>query len=454
MAAGRHAAAEDLLRRALALRKQAVDTHATVQTVTRLGAALLWARHPDRALEVLEPAVGEFADLAPDPAFVALEAQYGRALFLSDEFRRALEVMERVLEAAERADLVGVLADALVTRGSALGFVGRIREGLGVIEIGERLARTNGLTSTLMRAINNRASSLYDFDPPATIELTREGLELARRVGDRGALFAMRGLLGFGLQLTADLDGALASFEAGLAEEPEPADALVLADGVIIVRAARGEAVAEQLAELERLAVGITDSNTAWTTVDAPAWVAFCDGRFDEAARRWREGAARMPGVAPGWLPAAGSASLASGDAAGAASHLAALDATGLHTPALELHRGRLRAGIAALEGRSSDAARGYRDALQGMLDLGLAWDHALATVEMAVVMGHSDPVVGAAVAIARPVLERARAAPFLARLDAALGRSAAEPPPPTRTSGTTDAGTPEAARNASIAPS
>ena len=53
--------------------------------------------------------------------------------------------------------------------------------------------------------------------------------------------------------------------------------------------------------------------------------------------------------------------------------------------------------------------------------------------------MGHSDPVVGAAVAIARPVLERARAAPFLARLDAALERSAAEPPTPTRTPGTTD---------------
>ena len=245
MAAGRHAAAEDLLRQALERRRQAADTRATVRTVTMLGAALLTARHPDRALEVLEPAVAEFADLASDPAFVALEAQFGRALFLSDDHRRALEVMERVLEAAERADLVGVLADALVTRGSALAFIGRIREGLGVIEIGERLARAHGLTSTLMRAINNRASSLYDFDPPATIELTREGLELARRVGDRGAMFAMRGLLGFGLVLAGDLDGALASFEAGLAEEPEPADALVLLDGVIIVRAARGEAVGE-----------------------------------------------------------------------------------------------------------------------------------------------------------------------------------------------------------------
>ena len=385
---------------------------------------------------------------------MALEAQLGRALFLSDDHRRALEVMERVLEAAERADLVGVLADALVTRGSALGYIGRIREGLGVIEIGERLARAHGLTSTLMRAINNRASSLYDFDPSATIELTTEGLELARRVGDRGALFAMRGLLGFGFVLAGDLDGALASFEAGLAEEPEPADALVLLDGAIVVRAARGEAVGELLAELERLAVGITDSNIVWTTVDAPAWVAFCEERFTEAEQLWREGAARMPGVASGWWPAATGAALASRDAAAAASDLAALDATGLHAPALELHRVRLRAGLAALEGRPIDAARGYREALQGMLDLGLTWDHALTTVEMAVVMGPSDPVLASAVAIARPALERARAAPFLARLDAALGRPTAEPATPTRASGTTDAGTPDAARDASIAPS
>jgi len=454
MAAGRHAAAEDLLRQALERRRKGADSRAILRTVTALGAALLWARHPDRALEVLEPAVEEFSRLATDPAFVALEAQFGRALFLNDQHRRALEVMERVLEAAERADLVGVLADALVTRGSALSSIGRIREGLGVIEIGERVARANGFTFTQMRAMNNRASSLFDFDPQATIELAREGLELARRGGDRGAMFAMRALLGFGLQLVGDLDGALASFEAGLADEPEPGDALVLRNGVIIVRAARGEAVAEHLAELERLAVGVTDSNVAWTTIDAPAWVAFCEGRFAEAEQGWRDGAVRMPGLAPGWLPAATGAALASGDAARGASNLAALDATGLHTPALELHRGRLRAGLAALEGRRADAARGYRDALQGMLDMGLAWDHALTTVEMAVVMGPSDPVVAAAVAIARPALERTRAAPFLARLDAALGRPAGAAATPAHKTRAPDAGTPERAPDASIAPS
>jgi tetratricopeptide (TPR) repeat protein len=453
-AAGRHAAAEDLLRRALALRRQEADAPATVRTTTLLGATLLWARHPDQALEVLEPAVEEFGDLAGDPAFVALEAQYGRALFLSDQHRHALDVMERVLEAAERADLVDVLADALVTRGSALGFIGRVREGLGVIEIGERVARASGLTFTLMRAINNRAGSLYDFDPRATIELTREGVELARRVGDRGALSSMRAMLGFGLLWAGDLDAALSQYEAGLADEPEPGDALVLLDGVVVVRAARGEDAAGRLAEIERVAVGIADTNVLWATIDAPAWVDFCEGRFAEAGRRWRDGAARMPGSVSGWLPAAAGAALVAGDAAAAAESLAALDASGFHSPALELHRGRLRAGLAALEGQPVDAARGYRDALQGMLDLGLTWDHALTTVEMATLIGPADPVVAAAVAIARPVLERARAAPFLARLDGALTRPAAVASRSSSETLTPTAGTPDAARDASIAPS
>ncbi len=424
--AGRYAAAEDLLRRGVELRSQAGDAVATARSITLLAKVLLNGRHPDRALELLEPAARDLAGLGTDPAFVALEAQLGRAYFLGDQHRRALEVMERVLEAAEHADLVGVLADALVTRGSAIGFLGRVRESLGVIEIGERLARTHGLTSTLLRAINNRSGSLFDFDPAAAVAITQEGLAIARRVGDRTALFSMRALTGWGQLITGELEGALASFEAGLADDPEPADALVLLDGVIITRATRGEPVTELIGQLDRLAVGISDSNVAWVTIDAPAWIAFCDGRHADAVRRWREGAAQMPSQGPGWLAAAASLSLIAGDAAGAVSALEALDATGFHTPALDLRRRCARAGLAALDGRTAEAARGYRDALRGMLDLGLAWDHALAVVEAASVLGPGQPEVAEAIAIGRRALERMGAKPFLARLDAALERPGA----------------------------
>jgi hypothetical protein len=245
--------------------------------------------------------------------------------------------------------------------------------------------------------------------PPAAIEACRDGLALARRVGDRTALFNMRSLLGWAQQVSGDLDGALASFEAGLADEPEPPDALVLLDGVIIAKAARGEPVAGLLAELERLAVGMSDWNVIWTTVDAPAWAAFCEGRLDEAGRRWREGAARSPAQAAGWLPPAAGVAMIRGQADVAAADLAALDATGFHTPYLELQRRRVRAGLTALDGRRSEAARAYRDVLQEMLDRGYAWDHALAAVEMAKLVGPSEPEAIAAAAVARSTLERTR---------------------------------------------
>ncbi len=445
-AAAHYAAAEDLLRRAVDRRRAADDRRATAWTLTLLARALLPARTPERAIELLEPAVEELRDLAPDPAFVALEAQLGRALFLSDQHRRALEVIERVLEAAEHADLRDVLADALVTRGSALSYLGRFQEGLGVIEIGERLARANGFSFTVMRAINNRAGSLFEVDLPAAVELCREGLALARRVGDRTSLFGMRALLGWSLQVSGDLDGALASFEAGLADEPEPADALVLIDGVIIARSIRGEPVTERLAELERLAVGMSDWNVIWTTVDAPAWAAFCEGRLHEAARRWREGAARSPAQASTWLPLTAGLALMSGDGDVAAADLAAIDATGFHTPFLELQRRRIRAGLAALDGRASEAARAYRDVLGEMLARGYVWDHALACVEMATLVGPAEPEVLAAAEVARVTLERMHAAPFIERLDAAL-RPAGEPARP----GVAAAALPDAATDASV---
>ncbi len=315
--------------------REPAEARATARTMTLLARAMLSARRPDRVLEFVEPAVEQGRHLgglpADDPAYVALLAQYARALLLNDQFRRALAVVDRALEAAEHADLQDILADALVTRGSTLGGLGRPREGLGVIEIGEGLARSRGMTRTLMRAINNRAGSLFEFDPPASLELCREGLALARRVGDRGAMFAMHGMLGYGMLMTGDADGGLASFETGLAEDPEPADRLLLLAGTIMIRACRGEVTQELLDELLHLAGAVSDSNVLWTMTDAPCWVAFADGRFGEAAAGWRQGGARIDFQATTWYPQAAGASLLDGDAASAEGDLAALDATGFH---------------------------------------------------------------------------------------------------------------------------
>ena len=83
-----------------------------------------------------------------------------------------------------------------------------------------------------------------------------------------------------------------------------------------------------------------------------------------------------------------------------------------------------VRAGLAALEGRPTDALPLYREALRAWRDLSLAWDEALCGLDMATLLDLADPEVRAAAAQAREILVRLEAAPFIARLDAALARS------------------------------
>ena len=64
-----------------------------------------------------------------------------------------------------------------------------------------------------------------------------------------------------------------------------------------------------------------------------------------------------------------------------------------------------------------------YRDALREWRDLGLVWDEALCGLDMATLLDLTDPEVRAAATAAREIMVRLEAAPFVARLDAAMAR-------------------------------
>ncbi len=64
-----------------------------------------------------------------------------------------------------------------------------------------------------------------------------------------------------------------------------------------------------------------------------------------------------------------------------------------------------------------------YRDVLREWHDLGLVWDEALCGLDMATLLDPGDPEVRAAADAAREILVQLGAAPFIARLDAAMAR-------------------------------
>jgi len=419
--------AESLLRRALDLDRGRGDRVAAARAAAALGGALLPNRI-EHALAVLEPAAQEFADLGVEPSFVALLGQLARAYMLHREPVHAIEVADRALIAAERVDLVGLVADTLVTKGTALGHVGRAYEGQGAVETGLHLAQRHGLVLTALRARVNLGVLMGHVDPRASLENDRAGLAEARRLGRAATVISFLFNVSAGSVTTGDWDEALPALEELLTGELEPEERITLLVALLGVRDWRGEEVDALLAEVERLAVDI-DPNVLSSVDDARAGRAFARGDFETAAAVYRRLAEPGTNAADSMFTLAARASLLRRDAASASSDLEALEATGIHGLLINARRLSIRAGLAALDGRSADAMALYRDALRGFRDLGLPVDEAFTAIEMAMLLDPADPEVRAAADAARAILTRLRARPFLERLEAALARPA--PPLP-----------------------
>jgi class 3 adenylate cyclase/tetratricopeptide (TPR) repeat protein len=427
--AGRYEVAEGHLRLAIVAQRELGDRAATARATAALGRALLSAfRSPD-ALALLEPAVHEFADLATDPAGIALGGQLARAHFLSDDNRRAIEVADPVLEAAEHANLGAIVADTLVTKGTALAILGRATEGLGAIVAGRDLAESLGLSQTLLRAENNRSYVAAPRDPRAALETSLAGLARARRLGARSWVPLFIGNIGeFGLR-TGYWASALSELDAGLGEEFERGDRTAMLGPTIWLRALRGEPVGDRLVEIEQLVGDSGDLQTRTGVAIATAFVDFAAGNFDTARAAWKRATTLSTYELQVSLPRATRTALWVGNRAAVQDDLDVLDASGFHGPAIEADRRTIRAGLAALEGRRADALAIYRDALRAWRDLGLAWDEALCGLDMALLLDPTDPDVRAAASSSREILVRLDASPFRARLDVAMARSRAARP-------------------------
>jgi class 3 adenylate cyclase/tetratricopeptide (TPR) repeat protein len=421
------ATADRHLLRALELRRESGDRVGIARVATALGRARNDVAQADRALEILGPVAEESRDLMPDPAVIQLGAQLARSQMLLNRGAEALVTSERVLEAAEHADLVAVIADVMITRGTTLNQLQRTREGSGLIRVGAALAEQYGLSGVQLRGLNNLASVLSETDPVAALGVGKAALQLARRLGLRGQVVRSVGAAGYAATVAGEWDWSIRETEGELADLSEPALRALLLYGLIPLLAYRDEPYLEQLTEFMTIRGPEGDSVMATQPYDMRALVELARGNLESSASNALT-SHRMESF-PIILTQAARARTWLHDAAGLQEVLDELEASGAQAAMFQAERISIRAALAAMAGDTQVSLRLYADALAAWQAAGLVFDEALTGVDMAVVLDPSIPEVAAAAERSRAILERLKAKALLSRLDAAVSR----PRPPAR---------------------
>ncbi|MCP3974369.1 MAG: hypothetical protein GY720_07745 [bacterium] len=139
-------------------------------------------RAPD-AIEVLEPIVGADSDLT-ESAVVVAGSQLARAYLMALRDADAAAMTDRVIGPAERFDLIPIVVDTIITRGTALGNIGRMHEAIALLQGATRTAQDHDLPLAEMRAAHNLGHLLAFDDHVGAMEACRTGMEQADRLGE------------------------------------------------------------------------------------------------------------------------------------------------------------------------------------------------------------------------------------------------------------------------------
>jgi class 3 adenylate cyclase/tetratricopeptide (TPR) repeat protein len=420
--ASKHTEAEAAAREAAAAFDAAGDRASTARARAQLGAALLDASRVAEAQDVLNDLVARL-DADVDPVVEAeILANLSRALMRADETTRAIEIADRGLAIAERHDLDRLVAELFNNKAASLGYLGRRREAVALMEAAIRVAQGGGHVAAELRALANLGSVAGGDDARRARQVAIEAFDLARRVGNRMmANWLVSNVMGSSFVAAADWDRALAEGEEILAAADDPADRGRILSFLTLLRLSRGEPVDEALVEIEAMVAKSSDPSDAQFYRILRANRAFYAGEFDRAYDEAIAAADLFTSYATVCLRIAYRSALAAGALDRARRASMALDDRMDSDADARLLRAAAHAGIDALEGREPDAIEAYRRVIRARLELGTDLDAAQEIMTLVRLVGADDPRVRSMVDEARAIFERVGARPLLDQLEAAI---------------------------------
>jgi class 3 adenylate cyclase/tetratricopeptide (TPR) repeat protein len=420
ISASRYEIAETYLDEAIKWHEANGDRPATARATARLASVLSLTGRVQPAAARLEAAVRDFADIPSAPEVIELNAELARAYMFREDWLRTVETADEALRRAEQIDHVPVIAEALVTKGSAFGYGGRGRESAAILRGALALAEANGLSSTELRALNNLSFIETAQDPRSGLSYARQGLERSRKLGNLSqSYFLLSNMTECALH-TGDWDLALA--ERSERERPDllPSDRLLLVGPAEAIMAMRGDTDGAEtsLRVSESALAQSSDPQAAAIFRLGEARIALVAGRLDEAYEKAIEAAGQASAVFPEIsLPVAGRAALWLSDRSRLRAVLERMEELGGRPGWVAANIATLKAGLAALESRYDEAAPIYRDAAQRWRDLEL-WPHlGLSQMEFATLVP-DDADAATAAQEARDIFTRLNSPPLLKLLE------------------------------------
>jgi class 3 adenylate cyclase/tetratricopeptide (TPR) repeat protein len=175
-------------REALAFARSTGEPDRIVASATLLASIFNDNFRSDDAISLLEPVYERHRDIGGELG-VGLAAELARSYMIDVRGEPAAEVAGRAIVAGERLGMIRTVIDAIITRGSAVVWEGRIHEATALLRGAVALADDHDFPDKAIRALNNLGVALQWDNQIAVHDVAVELLERVRRFGDTAWLF-------------------------------------------------------------------------------------------------------------------------------------------------------------------------------------------------------------------------------------------------------------------------